>query len=203
MVRATLSGQAPNAIPKLGGRITTPLEGKSGPSMPKQLSKSSTATNPSTSSRASRSRTFHGWFSDSLNYLDSDQGQFELWTLEVRRLVGIINANKPIDLEGLDDWFGVADREGYQRLDKLGTQLTHASSISILDNELLRLGFGPAMGNLSHVQASTRRLLHSFGPEGAVHTARGSILLETENDRRYQSLINYVTGIWLKFYSER
>ncbi|KAJ6437105.1 FAD dependent oxidoreductase [Purpureocillium lavendulum] len=133
-------------------------------------------------------------FSDSMNYLVSDRKQFDLWAFEVRRLVGIVNDNKPIQLEGADEWFGAADREGYHRLDKLATQLIYATSICILDNELLLLEFCPAIANLGHVQASTRRLLHSFGPKGAVHTARGSILLDKENSRCYHALINYVTG---------
>jgi len=48
-------------------------------------------------------------FSDTMNYRVSEEQQFDLWTLEVRRLVDIINDNKPIDLEGTDDWFGSAD----------------------------------------------------------------------------------------------
>ncbi|KAL6853072.1 hypothetical protein ACO1O0_007625 [Amphichorda felina] len=57
------------------------------------------------------------------NYQISEAEQFRLWTLETNRLVNIVNAGNPIELEGLDEWFGMANGDGYDRLHKLATQL--------------------------------------------------------------------------------
>lgn len=133
-------------------------------------------------------------FSDMANYELSEADQIQLWTLETNRLVNIVNAGEPVELEGLDEWFGVADADGYDRLHKLATQLLYAISICSADNELLLLNFEPMSSNPTNFRSYRTRLLKSFGPEGAMHSGIDSIQLTKENDPCYQALVNYVTG---------
>ncbi|KAL8296854.1 hypothetical protein RB597_006125 [Gaeumannomyces tritici] len=133
-------------------------------------------------------------FSDMGQYQVTDAEQLELWAFETRRLVDIVNLGQPIELEGLEAWFGEADGDGYRRLNKLAQQLVFATEISYMDNELILLEYYPIVSNPANFRASSGRLLDNFGPQGAIHTAKGSIRLGQENDRCYQALVNYITG---------
>ncbi|KLU90667.1 hypothetical protein MAPG_10519 [Magnaporthiopsis poae ATCC 64411] len=133
-------------------------------------------------------------FSDVGQYQVTDAEQLELWAFETRRLVDIVNLGEPLELEGLEGWFGEADGDGYRRLNKLARQLIYATDICYLDNELIFLEYCPELSRLSNFLASKGRLLDNFGPGGAIHTAKGSIRLGEENDRSYQALVNYITG---------
>lgn len=137
-------------------------------------------------------------FTDTLNYQVSEEEQFELWKFEVRRLVAVANSAEPLELEGQDEWFGEANRAGYLKLDKLATQLSYATSICILDNELLLLEFDPSISNPTNFQVARSKLVRMFASGPGTNDHHGSIRLDRENDRCYQALVNYVTGTLVK-----
>ncbi|KAI1396981.1 hypothetical protein F4819DRAFT_473516 [Hypoxylon fuscum] len=133
-------------------------------------------------------------FTDLTLYNLTKEAQFELWSLETRRLVDVVNAARPLELEGQRDWFGIANREGYHRLGKLANQLHDAMSICYQDNELILLEHAPFSSNPTRFKTAKQDLLKKYGPDATEHLAKFSLRLDSENDKCYQTIINYITG---------
>ncbi|KAL4735665.1 hypothetical protein BDV11DRAFT_195459 [Aspergillus similis] len=133
-------------------------------------------------------------FNDLVMYNVTEQEQYELWSKEIHRLVDIVNAGKPIELEGLDKWFGAANLEGYNQLDKLATQLLHAFYITFQDNEVLLLDHAPRTANSDPFRGAKHNLLKEYGPNATTQKSQGSIRLTKNNDECIQAVVNYLTG---------
>ncbi|KAL2785795.1 hypothetical protein BJX66DRAFT_49557 [Aspergillus keveii] len=133
-------------------------------------------------------------FNDLVMYNVSEAEQDELWSKETHRLVDIVNAAKPLELEGLDKWFGAANQEGYNQLDKLATQLLHAFYITFQDNEVLLLDHAPQTANTSTFRAVKHNLLTHYGPNATTQKLEGATRLTSNNDVCIQAVVNYLTG---------
>ncbi|CAH0057270.1 unnamed protein product [Clonostachys solani] len=133
-------------------------------------------------------------FSEVTNYDVSEDEQLKLWTLETRRLVDVCNRAQPLELQGKDEWFGVPDKDGYNRLDRLAVKLFYASHICYTDNDLILLEHSPAQSNPRNFRLSRRRLMENFGSDEASDSTEAFIKMPREGDRCYHALVDYVTG---------
>jgi hypothetical protein len=135
-------------------------------------------------------------FADLIRYGVSEDQQLELFSLEIRRLVELVNSAKPIRLEGEADWFGEADKDGYGRLDKLATQMKLAIWICLHDLELHMLEHHPAEARADNFKEARESLLKNFGvnPLKDPMETWSNIRLGSFNDEAFHAVVNYVTG---------
>ncbi|CEL10111.1 hypothetical protein ASPCAL13236 [Aspergillus calidoustus] len=111
-------------------------------------------------------------FNDLVMYNITEPEQYELWSKETHRQPGRL----------------------YQ-LDKLATQLLHASDIAFQDNEILLLNNTPSIANTAAFRGVKLNLLKNYGPNATTQKFQGSIRLIRNNDECIQAVVNYVTGI--------
>lgn len=126
----------------------------------------------------------------------SEETELELFSLEIRRLVDAVNSGAPIQLEHDPDWFGLADRDGYGRLDKLAWQLRQAISICFHDLELMMLEYYPVYSRPDHFRKARETLLETFDPDSPRDPAStcNDMRLKEHNNKAFHALVDYLTS---------
>jgi hypothetical protein len=133
-------------------------------------------------------------FSDVTNYQVTEKEQLELWVRETRRLVDVCNNAEPMELQGRDEWYGIPDKDGYNRLDRLAAKIRYAAEICYTDNELILLEHSPASSNPQNYSPARERLVRHFGSNEVLSSTQAFVGIPHERDRCYHSLVDYVTG---------
>ena len=135
-------------------------------------------------------------FADLTPYGISEEKQLELFSLEIHRLVNVVNSAEPLELEGEAEWFGQADKDGYARLDKLARQMKLAMAICVHDLELQMLEHHPADSHPDNFRQAREDLLQEFGPDSPKDpvAAWSGMRLTDHNDEAFHAVVNYLTG---------
>ena len=135
-------------------------------------------------------------FADLERYNIPEEKRLELCSLEIHRLVDVVNSAKPIQLEGDAEWFGSADKDGYTQLDKLARQMKLAICICIADFELQMLEYHPILSRTERFRDMRVHLLEQFGPDNSKDPAEtwSNMKLQRFNDEALHALTDYVTG---------
>jgi hypothetical protein len=137
-------------------------------------------------------------FYDITGYCPSGVDEVQLWEKEVTRLVKVANSSIAIHLQGQEDWFGSADREGYNKLHKIAVQLQDALDICIHDNELLFIEHMPSQVDRENYHGAHDRLMRDYDPQKAQERFQRHLRLEHNNDKYYHALINYINAVMLQ-----
>lgn len=132
-------------------------------------------------------------FSDVTNYQITEKEQLELWARETRRLVDVCNNAQPTELQGRDEWFGIPDKDGYNRLDRLAAKILYAAEICYTDNELILLEHSPINANPQNYSRTRQNLIENFGSDEVLSSTQAFVDIPRERDRCYHSLVDYVT----------
>jgi len=135
---------------------------------------------------------------DLTRYGVSEENGRTLVSLEIRRLVDIVNSGKPMQLEGNADWYGKADEEGYLMLDKLARQMSLALDICLHDFSLIMIEHDPSNAVPKVFLNARDGILKVFDPtisDDPVNTWN-RMRLDVANDQALHCLVNYLTGIF-------
>ncbi|KAK1833057.1 hypothetical protein QBC39DRAFT_370540 [Podospora conica] len=129
----------------------------------------------------------------------TDAQELHLCEREARRLVRVANSTGPVLVQGSDDMFGPATKEGYLRLHRLGRKLIRSFQICQHDAAVIateHLGSKQEYVSCADLQS---RLLSNFDISSGDERFTGfQSTTDADTDRCYHAVVNYMTAIFVR-----